>query len=424
MPKARSFQGIALTSPGVNQGDIEGGFQVNGASGAENCFTVDGVEHQQPALRQLAAGHGLRVPAGSAGQDRRHRRRVRRRARRRDQRGDQVGRQQVHRRRPLLLLGQRDLARARCSGCSSARSTTRRCFTCRTTSRTNNRNEVGGSIGGPIVKDQLFFFGSVSPRFVRRTNDYLVLERHRAGHRFRSRRPRRRRSARSPTRSRRVQANGSVLCDAAALDRHAVGLRRHRARTSSAARWPAMPRRSPRLRPGSDQRQRQRGLLAERRLARSACAAASSPTTTRTPASRRRPRASGTRRRSACAGVPANLQLPTGAQNTPRVLITNSGPDQDGLRPDRLQPRVQRGRLAPAQGWRRRSATRRTTSTRPIPAATCCSTGARRSSTTTGQTGTGTYGYYEVNDRGTRGTRRTRTCRRSTCRTPGRRQPR
>ena len=37
----------------------------------------------------------------------------------------------------------------------------------------NNRNEVGGSIGGPIMKDRLFFFGSVSPRFIRRTNDYL-----------------------------------------------------------------------------------------------------------------------------------------------------------------------------------------------------------------------------------------------------------
>src|SRR4249919_178185 len=43
MPKARSFQAIALTSPGVNQGEVEGGFQVNGASGAENSFTVDGV---------------------------------------------------------------------------------------------------------------------------------------------------------------------------------------------------------------------------------------------------------------------------------------------------------------------------------------------------------------------------------------------
>ena len=43
MPKGRSFQSIALTAPSVNPGEIEGGIQVNGASGAENAFTVDGV---------------------------------------------------------------------------------------------------------------------------------------------------------------------------------------------------------------------------------------------------------------------------------------------------------------------------------------------------------------------------------------------
>ena len=43
LPKGRSFQSIALTAPSVNSGEIEGGFQVNGASGAENAFTVDGV---------------------------------------------------------------------------------------------------------------------------------------------------------------------------------------------------------------------------------------------------------------------------------------------------------------------------------------------------------------------------------------------
>jgi len=43
MPKARSFQDVALTAPSVNSGRIEGGIQVNGASAAENNFTVDGL---------------------------------------------------------------------------------------------------------------------------------------------------------------------------------------------------------------------------------------------------------------------------------------------------------------------------------------------------------------------------------------------
>ena len=43
LPKGRSYQSIALTAPSVNSGVVEGGFQVNGASGAENGFTVDGI---------------------------------------------------------------------------------------------------------------------------------------------------------------------------------------------------------------------------------------------------------------------------------------------------------------------------------------------------------------------------------------------
>ncbi|HLQ76677.1 MAG TPA: carboxypeptidase regulatory-like domain-containing protein, partial [Terriglobia bacterium] len=46
LPKARTFQQLANLAPRVNTGEIEGGIQINGASGAENTFLIDGVETQ------------------------------------------------------------------------------------------------------------------------------------------------------------------------------------------------------------------------------------------------------------------------------------------------------------------------------------------------------------------------------------------
>src|SRR6185295_11117768 len=43
LPKGRSFQSLAVTAPSVNEGEMEGGIQVHGASAGENNFTVDGV---------------------------------------------------------------------------------------------------------------------------------------------------------------------------------------------------------------------------------------------------------------------------------------------------------------------------------------------------------------------------------------------
>ncbi|MCC6859418.1 MAG: carboxypeptidase regulatory-like domain-containing protein, partial [Bryobacterales bacterium] len=53
LPKTRSFQSLAAVSPSVNTGNVtEGGFQVNGASGSENLFAVDGL-----STNSLVEGH-------------------------------------------------------------------------------------------------------------------------------------------------------------------------------------------------------------------------------------------------------------------------------------------------------------------------------------------------------------------------------
>jgi hypothetical protein len=52
LPKSRTFQSLALLTPTANQGEIEGGIQINGASGAENQFVVDGI-----STNSLMHGH-------------------------------------------------------------------------------------------------------------------------------------------------------------------------------------------------------------------------------------------------------------------------------------------------------------------------------------------------------------------------------
>jgi hypothetical protein len=171
LPKGRSFQSVAMTAPSVNSGIIEGGLQVNGASGSENQFTVDGVatnsllngqsrqdtvfEYLQevqvktvgiPAEFGGALGGVISAVTKSGGNTFRgegHYYYL----------GSALSAGPVER---LVLSPVDELTVAYIQDAE----------------QTDHRHEFGGSMGGPIVRDRLFFFGSYSPRLVRRTSEY------------------------------------------------------------------------------------------------------------------------------------------------------------------------------------------------------------------------------------------------------------
>jgi hypothetical protein len=171
MPKARSFQGIALTAPSVNQGELEGGFQVNGASGAENSFTVDGVVTNSlinGASRQNTVFEYIQevqvkttgIPAEYGGAL-----------------GGVIS--AVTKSGGNTLHGE---GHYYFQGSALAGSPVKRLVLSPIDELTvsyvqdekspETQNEVGGSIGGPIRRDHLWYFGSYSPRFNNRTNEY------------------------------------------------------------------------------------------------------------------------------------------------------------------------------------------------------------------------------------------------------------
>ena len=172
LPKGRSFQSLALSAPSVNSGEIEGGFQVNGASGAENAFTVDGVvtnslingrSRQNTVFEYLQEVQvkttGIAAEYGGA-------------------LGGVIS--AVTKSGGNSVRGE---AHYFYEGTSLSAGPVKRLVLDPVTENfaqfsqdqedPDHRNELGGSIGGPIVRDRLFYFGSYSPRFGRRTNSYL-----------------------------------------------------------------------------------------------------------------------------------------------------------------------------------------------------------------------------------------------------------
>ncbi len=171
LPKARSFQQMAMTAPSVNTGEIEGGLQVNGASGAENIYTVDGVitnslingsSRQNTVFEYLQEVQvkttGISAEYGGA-------------------LGGVIsavtksGGNTMHGEGHYYFDGSPlSSAPVKRLVLDPVNQITVSYF--QDEKQPNYRSEPGGSIGGPIVKDRLFYFGSFSPRLIRRTNTY------------------------------------------------------------------------------------------------------------------------------------------------------------------------------------------------------------------------------------------------------------
>ena len=241
--------------------------------------------HQQLDRRPQPAGHRLRISPGSPGEDQRHQRRVRRRARRRHRRGHQVRRQPLQRGSALLLYRQRDERRSDRAHPAQSRGQSRPCSTCRTTSRRTTGTKSAAR--SAARSSRIGCSSSVRVAPARAPREQLpLLERRRAGLADAEA------DADAGVRQGDVHdqplvANGNVLADADAVDRLAGRLSRHRHefhhQLGGAER--AVP--DPGVRGQSDQRQRRREHLPDAHRPSSPCAADTSRTTTRTPASRR-----------------------------------------------------------------------------------------------------------------------------------------
>jgi hypothetical protein len=171
LPKGRSFQSLALVAPSVNQGEIEGGIQINGASGSENTFTVDGI-----TTNSLVGGHSRQntvfeyleeVQVKTTGIQAEYGGALGGVLSAVTKSGGNTFRGEAHYYFEGSSLAARPVRRLVMNPVTEASAA----FV-QDNEDPRNINEFGGSLGGPIVQNRLFFFGSVSPRRDNRENAY------------------------------------------------------------------------------------------------------------------------------------------------------------------------------------------------------------------------------------------------------------
>jgi outer membrane receptor protein involved in Fe transport len=400
LPKGRSFQSIALAAPGVNAGEIEGGFQVNGASSAENVFTIDGVATNSliyGSSRQNTVFEYLQeVQVKTGGIDAEH--------------GGALGGviSAVTKSGGNLFTGEGHYYYI--GSALSAGPVTRLVLDpndlatvgyFQDDEQADNQSEFGGSFGGPIVRDRLFFFASVSPRVVRRTNDYVFSSGTEPGTIDQDQTA--------------WQGFGKVTYSAGRMTANASLLMTP---TRSTGRLPAYDYTGPNYlttTSAANEANRTRGFESDQNnvggnveisLTNNAYVSVRGgyfydnykdtgvPLTT-----------SYTYQQPnfTVPGVPPSLQGPTNTANTPRIQITNFDKTTQGfIQADYNHAFKGAGTHLVKAGWGVRRSVNDVDVAYP-GGYVYLYWGQSFRSTATGQTGTGTYGYYAVNDQGTRG---------------------
>ena len=153
IPRARNFTGLVTSAPGVTDESRNRGIQIDGASGADNRFMIDGVDTTDLRFgtsgKPLANDFVQEVQVKSSGYNAEYRARHRRR----HQRGHQVRRQPVPRQRAASTTATRTCS-ARCGRpCAWCRATRRKPNTSSsrwTTSPTPSRSSISADRSSAI----------------------------------------------------------------------------------------------------------------------------------------------------------------------------------------------------------------------------------------------------------------------------------
>jgi outer membrane receptor protein involved in Fe transport len=173
LPKPRDFQALAVFSPSVNTGIIEGGFQVNGASGAENNYYIDGVSTTSlidGSARQTAVfEHLAEVQVKTAGIEAEYGGALGGVVSAITKSGGNKFHGDIHYYYFGNAISAAPTKRMQVDPSDRERAT----FTYfQDEKQKRDNHEVGGSLGGPFIKNKLYFFTSASPRWHRAENKY------------------------------------------------------------------------------------------------------------------------------------------------------------------------------------------------------------------------------------------------------------